>query len=160
MPQKHTRTICKSDTGFLQQPVFTLALNSDCSRALLSAPGKRNYCIPGNERGVATHTLHRTVVQPSETQTRLSCKVQGEDGSFCIYNDHNKKTLFSTSTAEFRDNFPLTTHIAMVSVSFHSSPQVVDAVLSSSLSSFKCKKSATMNSEKQLYKENCHFLAQ
>ena len=84
---------------------------------------------------------------PASRNTNLTFR-QGEDGSFCIYNDHNKQTLFPISTAEFRDNFPLTTHTAMVTVSFHFSPQVVYAVSPSSLSSFKCKKSATMNREK------------
>lgn len=160
--------------GFLQQPIFTLAFNLDCSRTLLSASGKINYCISGNEKEFDTHThtphTHRTVgwkwaylkpadaVQPPEIQTWLLGKAQGEDGSFHIYNDHNKQTLFLTSAAEFRYSFPITTHIAMVTVSFHFSTQVVYAVSPSSLSSFKCKKSATRNKEKQVHKENCHSM--
>ena len=73
------------------------------------------------------HVWNHVWVQPPKIQTWLLGKVWGEDGSSHIYNDNNKQTLFLTSTAELRDNFPLTTHIEMVTVSFHFSPEVVYA---------------------------------
>lgn len=103
---------------FLQQHSFTLAFNSDCSRALLSASGKMNDCPSGKKKVFDTHTPQGQengkkkclkpagAVQPPETQTWLFAKVQREDGSFHTYSNHNKcyfqHTLLNADTA-----FPL-----------------------------------------------------
>lgn len=87
---------------------LTLAFNSDCSRAVLSASGKINECPSSNKKVFDTHTPHRSKrmkkkkrkekkclkpvggVQPLKTQTWLFAKVQVEDGSFHTYSNHDK----------------------------------------------------------------------
>lgn len=54
-PRKHTRTSCKSAMGFYSNTLSTLAFNSDCSRALLSASGKINDCPSGKKKAFGTH---------------------------------------------------------------------------------------------------------
>lgn len=149
----HTSTTCTSDPGFYST-CFSSALGSDGSRA----PRDRNEGVSVTKRD----PLHppRTVgwqwarlkpadaVRPPEIQTRLLCKVQGEDGSSRIYNDHNK-TLFSTSTAEFRDNFPLP-HICA------SSPPLRWFMLFPPPPCLPPSARSTVNREKQLHQENWH----
>lgn len=143
---------------FLQQHSFTLAFNSDCSRALLSASGKMNDCPSGKKKVFDTHTpqgqengkkkmFEASWCSPASWNTNLTICQSPEGRWFFPYLQQSQQMLFPTHTAECRHSFPLTSHTAVVTVSFHFFPQVVYAVSTSSLSFFKCKKSAPMNRE-------------
>lgn len=128
---------------------LTLAFNSDCSRAVLSASGKINDCPSSKEKPFDTEKdedekkkkkemFEDSWWTPASQNTNLTfCQSPGGTGFF-PYLQQRQQTSFPTCTAEIRHSFPLTSCTAMVTVSFHFSPQTVDAVSTPSLS-FKCK---------------------
>lgn len=116
-PQRCTRTICKSDTGFYSNlPSPWRSIQTALERSGLHY--KREITISGTENGFHIYTPHRTggwkqaylepaaaAVQPPKIQTWPSGKVQREDVWFSPYPQWPEQMLFPTSIAEFRDNF-------------------------------------------------------